>query len=122
MLHNFSITNFIWFHANHYRNLSSPSIKIANKVTQWAGSTTFLVLTIDDCLSWDAHVNNLSKKFNSGVYSLRRIIAWVRGLKNLKTIDCTYIQTHLLRVQQQRQIWEDVCHFKKQPFTIYTNS
>lgn len=74
MLPNFSITNFIWFHANRSRNVPSPLIKIANKVTQGAGSTTFLVLTIDYCLSWDAHVNNLSNKFNSGVYSLRRIL------------------------------------------------
>lgn len=53
----------------HSVQVSSPSVNIADKVIQQVGSTHFLGLTIDDCHSWDAHVNNISKTLNSGIFA-----------------------------------------------------
>ncbi len=62
LLLNFSKTNYIQFHTKQSRINSSPLIALKDKQIVEVKQTKFLGVTIDNCFSWDAHIEILSKK------------------------------------------------------------
>ena len=68
-------TKLIIFHSrNKVLNENSISIKLNNKKLSLSKSVNYLGLSIDDCLSWNNHISNLSRKLSraNGILSKLR--------------------------------------------------
>ncbi len=74
--------------------MSPPKIQLINNKISEVDHTKFLGLTIDNHLSWDIHIENLSKKLTSGIFALYNM-AKICDLNVLKTIYFAYIQSNI---------------------------
>ena len=71
---NVSKTKYIIFH-NHQRNIDSliPDIRINNQAIERVSEFNFLGLTIDEHLSWNAHIKKISNKVAKSIGILNRL-------------------------------------------------
>ena len=62
------------FHTRQKRvNIDENSILIDGNIIHFTTSTKFLVINIDNNLTWKAHINYISKKISKGVGVLLRL-------------------------------------------------
>ncbi|XP_054259865.1 Bardet-Biedl syndrome 7 protein homolog [Macrosteles quadrilineatus] len=57
-------------------------------------NSKLLGLTIDEDLSWNDHIHNLTKKLASGVHVIKRM-KWIGGLETAKTAYYAVIESHI---------------------------
>ena len=71
---NVSKTKYIIFH-NHQRNIDSliPDIRINNQAIERVSEFNFLGFTIDEHLSWNAHIKKISNKVAKSIGILNRL-------------------------------------------------
>jgi len=68
---NYSKSNFIYFQLGRSNNSNSPVVMINNHALEKVNSAKFLGIYIDSDLSWDSHIDHISKKISSGTFLLR---------------------------------------------------
>ena len=66
---------FIHFKPSNMENAVTAEfdVKIGDEIIKQVSETKFLGITIDNKLSWDTHINNLSKKLSCATGILNRI-------------------------------------------------
>lgn len=85
-----------WFTANNLllkQMCFMPNVKIRNvtlhinnEALEFAKSTIFLGLTLDNKLQWKSHIDTLSGRLSSAAYAIKKI----RGLTNVETARMVY--------------------------------
>jgi hypothetical protein len=87
-------TNFITFQTKQNKAVFSPNIVIGEGNLNQITSTKFLGLEVDQNLSWDKHIDNITQKIHSGIYVLKRM-SYLCSLSTLKIIYHAYIHSHI---------------------------
>lgn len=94
LLLNSNKTNFIVFHTRQDRNKQTQTVKINSNEISQVKYTKFLGLIVDETLTWNSHVENLTHKISSGIYILRNF-ANLCSIDILKMLYYAHIHSHL---------------------------
>lgn len=76
---NIEKTGYVHFHTNHNKNNMDLNIAYNNISLERMESVKFLGLTIDECLTWKPHCNNLISKLNTVCYQIRNLKNVING-------------------------------------------
>lgn len=98
---NISKTVFINFTPRISRILECNLLRIEGKSIQQVDSTKFLGVSIDNALSWESHINNLSKQLTSVCYAIYRL----RQITSTETILSYYYAHFLSRISYGIICW-----------------
>ena len=79
-------TKFILFRSSKKKHKHDITITINNKNIKQVKSTTFLGIIIDECLTWNKHVDMISKK----IIKSAGLIARIRHFTNLNALKLIY--------------------------------
>jgi hypothetical protein len=83
---NTSKTKFILFRSSKKKKKHVVKLSINNDDIKQVKSTTFLGVVIDECLSWNDHIDSVAKK----IVKSAGIIAKIRHFTNLNTLKLIY--------------------------------
>ena len=83
---NTSNTKFILFRSSKKKQKHVVTLTINNDDIKQVKSTTFLGVVIDECLSWNDHIDSVAKK----IVKSAGIIAKIRHFTNLNTLKLIY--------------------------------
>ncbi|KAG8248436.1 hypothetical protein J6590_108530 [Homalodisca vitripennis] len=87
-------TKYISF-CTHKNKLSpQPKIEVQNTQIERVDQIKFLGLTLDECLTWDGHIQVIQRKISSGLYALKSISKYC-NLETLKMVYYSHIHSHI---------------------------
>ena len=73
---------------------SEPTLKIGNTKLKKVDKVKFLGVIIDENLSWEPHIEHLTKKLNSSIVMIKRIIKFIPKSEYMKIYDALF-KSHL---------------------------
>ena len=91
---NLKKTKFIHFRTKQSRRKFDQNISFEQSVLEPVEVTKFLGLLVDGNLTWDAHIDYIQNKINSGLYALRKM-SYYCSQTSLKMIYFAFIHSHI---------------------------
>ena len=85
---NTSKTKFILFRSSNKKQKHTITLTINNQIIKQVKSTTFLGVVINECFTWNDHINSVAEK----IVRTAGIIAKIHHFTNLNTLKLIYYQ------------------------------